>query len=74
MKKIAYIISCTLLLFSCKVIDEIKKELLVKIQTSEAIGIYAEGCVLGGNVTDDGGKAVTEYGVLDRFKQICITN
>jgi Concanavalin A-like lectin/glucanases superfamily len=63
MKKIAYIISCTLLLFSCKVIDEIKKELLVKIQTSEAIGIYAEGCVLGGNVTDDGGKAVTEYGV-----------
>jgi hypothetical protein len=63
MKKIAYIITCTLLLFSCKVIDEIKKELLVKIQTSEATGIYAEGCVLGGNVTDDGGKAVTEYGV-----------
>ncbi len=63
MKKIAYIISCTLLLFSCKVIDDIKKELLVKIQTSEAMGIYAEGCLLGGNVTDDGGKAVTEYGV-----------
>lgn len=63
MKNITYILTCTLLMFSCKVIDEIKKELLVKIQTSEAIGVYTEGCVLGGNVTDDGGKAVTEYGV-----------
>lgn len=53
------------LVTGCKVIDEIKKDLYVKIVTSSDLnGVLWTSAVLFGEVTDDGGKAITEKGIV----------
>ena len=52
-----------LFLSGCKVVDEIKKELYVKISTDDVTGFSYTAAVVGGNVADDGGKAITEKGI-----------
>jgi hypothetical protein len=55
---------CSLFIFeSCNVIDEIKKELYVKISTEDVSQVSYTIAIAGGNVIDDGGKAVTEKGI-----------
>jgi hypothetical protein len=53
------------LVTGCKVVDEIKKDLYVKIVTSSDLnGVLWTSAVLFGEVTDDGGKAITEKGIV----------
>jgi hypothetical protein len=58
-------LSVILILFlsGCKVVDEIKKELYVKISTDNVTQVSYSVAVAGGNVIDDGGKAITEKGI-----------
>jgi len=51
------------LLCGCKVVDEIKKEIYVKISTDDVTNVTYTGAILGGSVTDDGGKVITEKGI-----------
>lgn len=53
------------LIMGCKVIDEIKKDLYVKITTSSDLtGVGWTSAILYGQVTDDGGKSITEKGIV----------
>lgn len=66
MKKLLAILIFLVSVTGCKVIDEIKKELYVKITTippdEKMIGQTI--AVLYGDVSDDGGKIITEKGIV----------
>ncbi len=64
-KLISSVILVVLFIFGCKVVDEIKKDLYVKITTSSDLsGVLWTSATLYGEVTDDGGKAITEKGIV----------
>lgn len=66
MKKLLALLIFVLSVSGCKVIDEIKKELYVKVTTispdDQMIGQTV--AALYGDVADDGGKAITEKGIV----------
>jgi hypothetical protein len=62
--KILSFILLSLALSGCKVIDEIKKDLYVKISTGEATGIGYNNAYLSGEISDDGGKTIIERGII----------
>lgn len=62
-KLLKFSLFCIVVLCGCKVVDEIKKELYVKISTDDVTNFTYTGAILGGSVTDDGGKTITEKGI-----------
>ncbi len=59
---------------SCNVIDDIKKELYVKISTDNASNVSYTIAVVGGNISDDGGKPITERGICYSISPSPTTN
>lgn len=64
LSKLSFIIILSFSLVGCKVIDEIKKDLYVKISTGDATGIGYNNAYLSGEILDDGGKTIIERGII----------